>query len=261
VFLEPSSPELSTLLSTFNTKVLAPEHFSKEQQALVYRTANKAKLLAEPVEITLGDVTLPLEHIDRNHRPNRWATLREIVQKSKSREDYENVVRMLEGFDNAGIKLKPERQEFVVRHMNLNGMQSLVLKAVQRAGKTGVRMSEYRVLLQVLRGVHDKAALSDWDKDETIKMLRYARQIVELLEDEEHCGGKSRGDKVAENDWRGKPSVVAVPTEMAAVLADRHGGDVGEVKVLAGRLVGSLMQDGYEVSSPSSFTCILRLRF
>jgi hypothetical protein len=251
VFLEPSTPELSKLLSKFNTKILAPHHFTKEQEALVYREANKAKLLAEPVEITLGEVTIPLEHIDRNHLPKRWRTVAEVVALSTTRDDWENLVRMLEGLENAGVKVKPERQEYVIRQLNLNGMQSIVLKAVQRAKHTGLRMNEYGVLAMVLRGVHDKAALSDWDKDETTKALKYAKQVVELLEHEEHCGGKSRGDTVAQNDWRGKPAVVAVPTEMVAVLADRHGGDVGEVKVMAGRLVASLTQDGYEVRFPS----------
>jgi len=161
---------------------------------------------------------------------------------------------MLEGFVNAGIKLSPERQDFVVRRLNLGGMQSLVLKALQRAGKTGIRMSDFAVLRQVLRGVHEKAARSDWDKDETVKALSYAKQVVELLEDEEHCGGDSRGDTEAQNDWRGKPFVVAVPTEMVAVLADRHGWDVGEVKVMAGRLMATLTQDGYEVSPPSFYS-------
>jgi hypothetical protein len=248
VFLSPSSPELSSLLSTFNSKVLLPSHLTKEQQKLVFGQDNKAKLEAEPVEITLGEVTLPLEHIDRNRLPNRFETFKKIVKKSESKEDWENVVRMLEGFENAGIKAKPDWQELVVRQLNLSGNHHLILKALQRAKATGLRMSEYRVLAQVLRGVHDKAALSDWDKEETAKALRFAKQIVELLEDEEHCGGQTRGEMVSEKDYRGKPAVVALPAELAAVLAERHGGDVEEVKTLAGRLMAALKQDDYTVS-------------
>jgi hypothetical protein len=158
-------------------------------------------------------------------------------------------VRILEGFENAGIQLPTTRQELVVRKLNAAGMQHLVLKALQRPKATGLRMHDYRLLLQVLRGVHDMAALSDWEKDETAKALRFAKQIVELLEDSEHCGRAA-----AEHDFRGRPSVIAVPTEMAAVLADRYGGDVEEVKKYAGRLVAALKQDDYNVntSSPQS---------
>jgi hypothetical protein len=54
---------------------------------------------------------------------------------------------------------------------------------------------------------------------------------------------------VGKADWRGKPEVIAVPTELAAKLAERHEGDVAEVKALAGRLLGALKQDDYMVSS------------
>jgi hypothetical protein len=250
VFLQASKPELSSLLATLNSKILQPEHLTKEQEKLVYRNENKAKLEAEPVEITLGDVTLPLEHLQRNHLPARWETFSKIVKSSETREDWENVVRMLEGFENAGIKLNAEKQALVVRKLNMNGQQHLILKALQRPKATGLRMREWSLVVQIFRAIYDKAALASWEGEETQKALRLAKQVVELLEDEEHCGGQARGEKVSEHDFRGKPAVVAVPTALAAVLASRHEGDVEEVKKFAGRLVAALKQDDYEVSSP-----------
>jgi hypothetical protein len=167
--------------------------------------------------------------------------------KSETAADWENVVRMLEGMQNAGIKVKKAWQEMVVRQLNLHGMQHLVLKAIQRPKATGVRLSNWGVLLQVLRSVHDKAALADWEKEETAKALRLARQVVELMEDEEHCGGQSRGELKSEGDFRGKPVVVALPTELAAVLAEKHSGDKEKVKKMVGRLVNALKQDEYMV--------------
>ncbi|KAF2826810.1 hypothetical protein CC86DRAFT_349904 [Ophiobolus disseminans] len=248
VFLSPSSPELSALLSTLNSKILLPYHLTPEQQKLVYSLKNKAKLEAEPVEITLGEVTLPLEHINQNHKPRFSQTFWDIVKKSETTDDYENIVRMLEGFVNAGIKVKPGWQEKVIRTLSRTGNHHLLLKALQRPKATGLRMSEPRVLEHVLRAVHDKAALSKWNKEETAKALRLGKQVAELLEDEEHCGGQARGELVSAHDFRGKPIVVALPTELAAVLADRHGGDVDEVKTFAGRLMAALKQDDYDTT-------------
>jgi hypothetical protein len=241
--------------------VLLPLHLTKEQEKLVYTQEARAKLEAEPVEITLGDVTLPLEHIDRNHLPDRFKTFKEVIMKSETKEDWENVVRMLEGMENAGIKVKQNRQEMVVRQLNLHGMQHLVLKALQRPKATGVRLSSWGVLVQVLRSVHDKAALADWEKDETIKALRLAKQVVELMDDEEHCGGQPRGEMKSEGDFRGKPVVVALPTELAAVLAEKHAGDKEEVKKMANRLVNALKQDDYMVrmTPDNRPLCILTL--
>ncbi|KNG45997.1 hypothetical protein DDE82_007290 [Stemphylium lycopersici] len=247
-FLPPSNPELATLLSTFNSKVLLPSHLTKEQEKLVYSQESRAKLEAEPVEITLGDVTLPLEHLDRNVLPDRFHTLRAIVKDSKTAEDWENVVRCLQGFEEAGIPVKGQWQEMVVRKLNLAGMQHLVLKALQRPTATGLRLSNWGLLSQVLRTVHDKAALAGWEEEETTKALRMAKQVVELMESEEHCGRTFANPKPNQGDWRGHPVVIALPTEMAAVLAEKYGGDKEEVKKMANRLVTAIKQRDYMAS-------------
>lgn len=252
VFLEPSSTELSSLLATINAKVLLPEHLSKEQQQLVYKQKSRAKLETEPVEVTLGDVTLPLEHIDRNLRPGRWQSLKSVVDQSETTADWENVVRVVEGFHSAGITIKPEWQELVVRTLLREGHHNIVLKALQRVKATGIRLSNYNVTMRVLKGAHERASESDWEKAETVKSLRYTRQIVELMEEEEHHSVLSKGAKMAQTDWRGKPFVVAVPTELAAVVAQKHGGDVETVKALANRLVHALKQDNFTVSCVQS---------
>jgi hypothetical protein len=147
-------------------------------------------------------------------------------------------VRAVEGFENAGIAVPAARKALVVRKLNEAGMQHLVLKALQRPKATGLRMSEPAVLGGVLRGVHDMGAAADWGKDETAKALRFSKQVVELLEDSEHH---------AAQDFRGRPAVVALPAELAAVMAERHGGDVEAVKIYAGRLVAALKQADYDV--------------
>ncbi|KAI9874062.1 MAG: hypothetical protein M1823_007772, partial [Watsoniomyces obsoletus] len=95
---------------------------------------------------------------------------------------------------------------------------------------TGLRMRERNLVLQVLRCVYDRPALSDWDEDETKKAFRMAKQVGELLEDPEHCGTHARQGASSERDYRGDPAVIAVPTALAAVLALRHGGDAAEAR-------------------------------
>ncbi|KAF1925008.1 uncharacterized protein M421DRAFT_70992 [Didymella exigua CBS 183.55] len=244
VFLEPSSTELSATLAKINSKVLLPEHLTREQQKLVYKEKGRAKLETEPVEVTVGDVTLPLEFIDRNSRPGRWDSLQEVINQSETAADWENLVRVLEGFHSAGIAVKPQWQELVVRKLNENGHQNIVLKALQRVKATGVRLSNYSVAFRTLKGAHDRAADSDWEMEETVKALRYARQVVELMEEEEHHAVSSlKGVKQFPTDWRSAPFVIAIPTELAAIVAQKHEGDVEVVKNLANRLVNALKQN------------------
>lgn len=247
-FLPPSSPELSALLSTFNSKVLLPNHLTKEQQKLVYSQESRPKIEAEPVEITLGDVTLPLEHLDRNRLPNRWQTFREVVQNSETKEDWENVVRCLEGFVEAGIEVKTKWQEMVVRKLNEAGMHHLVLKMLQRPKLSGVRLSNRGVVTEVMTGVHNRAAMADWEQEETMKALKMAKQIVELMENDEHHANQSTATVNEKGDWRGHPVVVALPTALAAVAAEKYGGDKDHVKKMANRLVAAIKQTDYMVS-------------
>lgn len=252
MFLEPSSTELSTLLATINSKILLPEHLTRDQQRLVYRHKSRAKLETEPVEVTIGEVTLPLEFIDPNLQPSRFDSLKSVLNQSETTEDWENVVRVLEGFHSAGIVVKPQWQDLVVRKLIENGHHNLVLKALQRVKATGLRLSNQQVTTRVLKGAHDRAAKSDWEKEETVKALRFARQIVELMEDEEHHARSSKSTTSAQGDWRSKPFVIAVPTELAAVIAQKHNGDVEVVKTLANRLVNALKQDNVLAPPQSS---------
>lgn len=243
VFLEPSSSELSTLLAKINAKILLPEHLTREQQKLVYSQSSRSKLETEPVEVTVGDVTLPLEFIDRNRQPNRFDSLKEVITKAETTADQENVVRVLEGFHSAGIAVPSSWQAMVVQNLIKHGHYNIVLKALQRVKATGLRLSNYSVTYKTLKSAHDRAAKSDWAEEETVKALRYARQVVELMEEEEHHAVASRGAKENQTDWRSRPFVVAAPTELAAVIAQKHNGDVEIVKTLAGRLVNALKQD------------------
>lgn len=197
----------------------------------------------------MGDVTLPLEHLDRHRLPNRWQTFCAILKESKTEQDCENVVRMLEGFHNAGIKLYPNWKNMAIRILISKGSLHVVLKGLQRAKSTNLTLQDNRLLGHVLRGIHDKAEMSDWDKEDTVKALRMAKQVTELLEEPEHHSPFVRGNRVIESDHRGDPAVIALPTELAALLAERYDGDMEEVKRFAGRLVSALKQTQYHVSS------------
>lgn len=152
---------------------------------------------------------------------------------------------MVEGYYGAGIVVRPDWYDMVVRNLLENGHSSMVLKALQRVKVTGLRLSNYPVTFRVLRDCHDRAVQSDWDSEETKLALRYAQHVVELMEQEEHHAVQPRkAAKTVQTDWRSKPFVVAAPLELAAVVAQKHSGNVDMVKTLANRLVYALKQDG-----------------
>ncbi|CAI6305179.1 unnamed protein product [Periconia digitata] len=254
VYLEASKPELTDRLATTNSRILLPKLLTKEQEQLIYKPRNKARLEADPIEITLGDVTLPLEHIDRNRDiPSRRKNLYRIIELSETKEDWENVLRVAIGYESAGIHLKPEWKQKVVRHLNEAGAQHLILKALQRASSTGISLRDWDILVEVLKAARNIAAQADWEQEELQKALKFAEQVVELMEDDVHLG-RAKG----EADYRTHPSVIAVPLEMAAELAYRHEGDTARVKKYAGKLMKGLQQRGF--FDPEQQTTLTALR-
>ncbi|KAF2272673.1 uncharacterized protein EI97DRAFT_461772 [Westerdykella ornata] len=243
VYLTPSKPELSIILSQLNSKVLLPLHLTKDQAKLVFKPENKARLEAsDPIEITLGNVTLPLEHIDRNRdQPSQWGTIKTIIEKAESSNDWENVIRMLEGVRSAGIRLWPFQWEKIVRSLHVADMQHLVVKAVQRAGKTGLRLRHSRVIHALFLGFHERAARSEWDPAITAKMLDFVEEMVYRMEGKEHLGR----EPVTPNDIRASPFTIAYPAELAAARAKvQFGGEDKDRKVrrYASRLMNAITQ-------------------
>lgn len=228
------------MLSTLNSKALLPKHLTLEQEKLVYKPENRPKLEQEPIEITLGDVTLPLEHIDRmKDQPAYRKQFNNIMHVSKTPEDWENLVRVMEGAHNANLHLPTHTLIKAIRLLSQENMQHLVLKALQRVEATGVRLRNFELIAMVMRGVRDRAWQSGWSKDELQKALRFSQQIVELMEHPEHMGKGPRSDMP---DYRGHPSFVAVPAEMAAELSYRYDVDLESTKKYATRLMNALKQ-------------------
>lgn len=58
-----------------------------------------------------------------------------------------------------------------MRKLNEAGQYYLVLKALQRASKTNLRIRNEGVVYEVMKGFHDKAESSGWEEEETRKVL------------------------------------------------------------------------------------------
>lgn len=245
VFQESSSEELSKVLYTLNAKILLPHHLNPEQKRLIFKDKNIAKLEADPIYAQIGTVEMPLEHIQRTRDiPRKWLIFKQAVELSTDQKDWENVVKMLEGFHSANIKMKEQHLLKFIRRANEAGMQHVVLNALQRVHRTGLSLKSPAILQEVLAGIHHKASVSGWENESTKKALSLAEQVVELMENPEHLG-----EAIAKSgDLRASPLVIAVPLELAAVRAAKHtqGEDKdGKVAKYAQRIMAAFKQDGF----------------
>lgn len=163
-------------------------------------------------------------------------------------EDYENIPRLLEGLRNARAKLVPNTSAKVTMKLGQKGQQHVILDCARRGEKTGFDLSDYELVRQVLWFFHSKAAVAEFDQDETKKALAWSEQIFELMQLPENCGKGIKGDQL---DPRTQPLTVGVLLELAAVKAAKFqdGKDVdGKVEKYAKQLLAT----GVNIAEPSA---------
>lgn len=159
-----------------------------------------------------------LEPLDVQERPHKGALFKQAIKLAKEPKDWDNLLKMLEGFRRAKERVAPAWMAKLVRKANEAGMQHVVLESLRRVASTGLSLRYPDVLHHVLEGIHLKAQESGWEKIATLKALGYAEQVMELLENPLHQGAPSD----THTDPRLDPSVFGIVFEMAAVRAHRY---------------------------------------
>lgn len=155
---------------------------------------------------------------------------------------------MLEGFHDANKTVRHDWQIQAINTLLHQGKHHLVLKALQRVKSTGLSLKNYEILQRVLRAMVILASNTDSEKEQITKALKMTQQVIALLETQEHTGEAARGEMISEQDHRGKAFVIAVPTKLTAILAEKHDGPVNELEKLVRRLLSATKQDDYNVS-------------
>ncbi|KAB2576725.1 uncharacterized protein LTHEOB_3673 [Lasiodiplodia theobromae] len=255
---EPSSNEdLDSVLDLARRRILIPAHLNKAQEQMVYREKFRARLSAdapEPVSSTVAGADVTLEHIDRQRDiPAQWQVFSDALRLADTPTDWENVGKLLEGFADAGVRMRGEWVQKFVREAAQKGALHVVLRALERAPRTNVRLRSRDVVSRVLWEVRGVAAENGWGEVETERAIRYAEKVVELMEREEHCGGSGKR-VVKPGDLRTLPFVIATPLELNAVHVLRYKGGVDEDGVVEGyakSLCNNLKHFGLQESTPT----------
>lgn len=137
---------------------------------------------------------------------------------------------LLEGFRDAGRRWKQWQMESLVRKAGEVGMVRFVIDAAVVGERTGVRLSDVRVVREVLWGC--RTLMVRTDGDATVA-LRLAEQVAVLCDERAHRADCSKG----ELDPRAQPDCIGVLLELATSTEKQ---DKEKVKMYAGRLLASL---------------------
>ena len=222
VEFEPtSSPELDALLDRYRETLFIPSVLSETHRRLIYRPTRNAVVQNEPgVTVTLpNDEDMKLRPMSLKERPNKMKSL-PVIQKhlaaTQDRQAWSNLIAFLEGMHVAKEPIPESFLEAITRKAYEQGQHSIPLRLAQLVKKTNYRLSSQRIAREVFLGCHIRAASAGFQGEELEAAAKQAELFAQLLEQQEHCGGRPRENEV---DMRQDLGVVGVLLELAAARA------------------------------------------
>lgn len=182
-------------------------------------------------------------HINRRADiPARKPLVLQALNLMQQNDEWKHLPSLLEGLEKSRPG-KPDvaLQEKILRKLMLADQFPVILRALRRSEATGLSLKNEGVLNQVLLALRGTASAGNWDQEKLQKALRQADEVAELLESEEHGGGR----KLRDNDARKRPAVIGLFLELHAKNAVEYQGaqDVnGKVKAYATRFMACFNQ-------------------
>lgn len=162
--------------------------------------------------------------------------MRKALALMQEQEDWRQLPGLLEGLHKGDSTPDSDFMQKIVRKAIQADHLGAIINCLNRSALTGMTLKDDAVLNLVMWGMHEHAQNAGWEEERIRKALRYGAEIAQLLEAEEHGSGR----KLAPNDPRTRPAVIAVYLELSAVLAKKYqgGSDVdGSVKTYTERLM------------------------
>jgi hypothetical protein len=244
-FQESSSSELTELLSQIRQKRIFPFLLNTAQQKLIRSRKMISQLENEPVYATIGGEEIRLEHIElTTDVPPQTAFLR-VLDLTQTPQDWNNILPLLEGWHHSKPLPGNYQQRLIVAATEA-GRISILLQCLQQAETNGFSLASPVVRLNMFHAIRKTARDAEWAEEPTHKCLKHAQQVVDLMEEPAHCGGK----RVTSNDPRAQPYVIGIPLEIAATRVKNHLGGVDEdglVSTYTTRLLAALEQPGNDL--------------
>lgn len=165
--------------------------------------------------------------------------VKKALSLMQGHDDWRQLPGLLEGLHKSNSRPDLDFQEKIVRKAIQADQLGVVVICLNRSDLTGLTLKNEGILNLVIWGLHEYAQSAAWEEARVRKAIRYADEIAQMLEAEEHGTGR----KIAQNDPRTRPSTIGVYLELAAVAAQKYQGgkDVdGSVRRYAERLMACI---------------------
>jgi len=220
-FTPTSSSELDQLLETMRQKIILPAFLPAEQRSRLYDPKWEQRLKSDPITIEIDGEILKFYHQNplKGDIPETKKTLREIIHRLKTPEDFANLRPLLEGLNQAGRRINDITRAQLTRIVCERGHHVELLDCARSVKRTGFRLDSHEVVLKLLSAIQMEAVNAGWAPAATRQALRRAEMVFELLESKDHQRTTKSG---AENalPLQSTPMTILAPMHLAAALGD-----------------------------------------
>ncbi len=187
-FAPSSSAELDDILAEIRTKILLPSYLPQVQRKKLYSPRFEHRLRSDPITMEIDGQQLRLTHVDLfRDVPNSRRMLHAALDRMRSRADFDNLPRLLEGLHHAGRRLRADDAARVARRAGAAGHVYAVIECARTARRTGFRLDASEKAAEVLAWVQLRAVDAAWARPDTEQALRWADMVLAMLEDELHA--------------------------------------------------------------------------
>lgn len=215
-FEPSSSKDLDGLLTLIRERLLTTAFLNESQRELVLHPKWRSTLENEPVYATVGNEEVQLQPLDRfKDLPNRWKSWNQALLMAKTKEDWANMVKLLEGYHSMlkGHKMDTGRLQNFVRRARDAGQVGRIWECLRKVDSTGLTLRDTGVAQQVFLGcVSEELRAQGYSNKAVKKAWTTVLDLLQLLEMPGHCGGA-----IVKDDIRQQPWVLGVVVEVAAL--------------------------------------------
>lgn len=161
-------------------------------------------------------------YVDRMHLPAAMDLVRDAVKLIKTRGDFDNVPKVLEGLLHAHRSVQPWVFAHLIRKAEELDRLDVIVNSVKAVKRTGFKLSHAEIINELLVAIQLRATRAGFDKKKTEHALKQTQNVVGTLESDKELHHDRRG--ALKHVFYLDPLVLAARLHMAAALAVHHNG-------------------------------------
>lgn len=203
-------------------KIIFPARLPKSKRKLISNAKNSKKIEADPIiiEVEGYEHRFPILDYHQDSIPPSRKLLRDTVRQMETRADWDNLGRVLSGYNNAHRTVSRGDLIIILRQAGKTGNLYAVLDAFRNAKETQLRIRNLPVADEFLHHAQLMAIDSGFAEKETRDAKTWSVMLHDLMQDAAHS---KKDAPPGRTPLHREPEVVGQVLHLAAAHAVHHG--------------------------------------